>query len=130
MSSIIFSFVLVALIFLPAEGVNAATIDPAPLGKGSLPARLFPDGTVCLVGSNEPSACRAKLMKVPQTVMKAHSATFYGVFDLDGDGSPEVFIDYWSPFNRKDGDNVVLLVFKKIRGKYRQYLRLKARSHG
>ncbi len=130
MLSIIFSFVLVALIVLPTGGVNAATIDPAPLGKGSLPARLFPDGTVCLVDSNRPSVCRTRLVKIPREVKKAHSATFYGVFDLDGDGSPEVFVDYWSPFNRTDGDNVVLLVFKKIRGKYRRYLRLKAESLG
>jgi hypothetical protein len=122
--------VLIALALVPNHGLSAATIDPAPSGKGSLPARLFSNGTVCLVDPDKPSFCRTRLLKIPKTVMKAHSATFYGVFDLDGDGSPEVFFDYWSPFHRKDGDNVTLLVYKKIHGKYRQYLRLKAESHG
>ena len=62
--------------------------------------------------------------------MKAHSRTFYGVFDLDADGSPEIFLDYWSPFSKRDGDNVVLLVYKKLRGRYRQYLKLRAQSLG
>jgi hypothetical protein len=121
---------LTPLIFVSARGVTAATINRDPLGKGSLPAHLFSDGAVCLVDSKKPSVCGTPLVKIPRMVTKAHSATFYGVFDVDGDGSPEVFFDYWSPSNSKDDDNVVLLVFKKIRGKYRQFMRLKAQSYG
>jgi hypothetical protein len=123
-------FALMALSFFSVRILNAAIIDPAPSGKGSLPARLFSNGTVCLVDPDKPSFCRTRLLKLPQTVKKAHSATFYGVFDVDSDGSPEVFVDYWSPIHRKGGDNVVLLVYKKILGKYSQYLRLKAPSLG
>jgi hypothetical protein len=122
--------IFIALLFLFNSHLDAATIDPAPLGNGSLPARFFSDGTVCLVDPSKSNVCGTRLLKIPKTVMKAHSATFYGVFDVDGDGSPEVFIDHWSPFHRREGENVVLLVYKKIRGKYRQYLRLKAESHG
>jgi hypothetical protein len=125
-----FLFLLVALGLLSVHDSSAAKVRPTPLGEGSLPARLFPDGSVCLVDANNPSVCGKRLVRIPRRVMKAHSVTFYGVFDLDGDGSPEVFVDHWSPFNRQDGDNVVLLVYKKIHGKYRQYLRLKAESYG
>lgn len=62
--------------------------------------------------------------------MKADSVTFYGVFDFDGDGVPEVFLDYWPPLGNREQDNVVLLVYKKVGGKYRQHLRLKAESIG
>jgi hypothetical protein len=102
----------------------------APQAKESLPSRLFPDGSVCIVDEKKPNVCAKQLVKVDPSVMKAHSHTFYGVFDLDADGSSEIFLDYWSPSSKRDGDNVVLLVYKKIRGKYRQYLRLKAQSQG
>jgi hypothetical protein len=102
----------------------------APVGKGSLPSRLFSDRTVCLVNPEKPFVCKEWLFKVPPSVMKAHSLTFYGAFDVDGDGLPEVFLDYWSPLDSQDEDNVVLLVYKKLRGKYRQYLKLKAESLG
>jgi len=121
---------LVLFVLVSAHEATAATMNREPVGKGSLPARLCWQRTVCLVDTKKPSVCRTPLVKIPRAAMKAHSATFYGVFDVDGDGSPEVFLDYWSPLNRKDEDNVVLLVLKKIRGRYRQFLRLKAESHG
>ena len=129
-SRLAFLFLISVFGFLSANDSSATTINSIPLGEGSLPARLFANGTVCLVDATKPSVCRKKLVKIPQRVRKAHSATFYGVFDVDGDGSPEIFLDYWSPFGLQDNDNVVLLVYKKIRGKYRQYLKLKAETYG
>jgi hypothetical protein len=113
---------------LPSPAVASDTF--APIGIHSLPSRLFPNRTVCLVDPNSPSVCQKKLMKIPCRILKAHSFSFYGVFDIGGDGSPEIFIDYWSPFDTKNSDQVTLLVYKKIRGKYRQYLKLKAESYG
>jgi hypothetical protein len=112
---------------LAAQGFRQPLV---PQAKGSLPSRLFPDGSVCIVDEEKPNVCAKKLVKVDARAMKALSRTFYGVFDLEADGSPEIFLDYWSPFSKRDGDNVVLLVYKKIRGKYRQYLRLRAQSLG
>jgi len=102
----------------------------APAAKNSLPSRLFPDGSVCLVDERKPNVCLKKMVKVDPRAMKAHSRTFYGVFDLNADGSPDIFLDYWSPFSKLDGDNVVLLVYKKFGGKYRRYLKLRAQSLG
>ncbi|MHC1745495.1 MAG: FG-GAP repeat domain-containing protein [Syntrophobacteraceae bacterium] len=83
-----------------------------------------------MVDERKPSVCAKRLLRVPGTVMKAHSLTFYGVFDLDEDGSPEVFLDYWFPLTKTEEDNVVLLVYKKLQGRYHQYLKLKAQSMG
>ena len=124
---------LVVFAFLSYTTSSGAAVRPVPLiprGEGSLPARLFPNGSVCSVNEKKPSVCQRKLIQIPKKVMKAHSLTFYGLFDLDGDSIPEVFLDYWSPLSNKDNDNVVLLVYKKVRGKYRQYLKLKAESYG
>src|SRR3989339_950618 len=107
-------FLLICLVALSSRDLSAATVDPIPLGKGSLPARLFPNGTVCLINERKPSVCLKSLVQIPRRIMNADSVTFYGVFDLDGDASPEVFLDYWSPFGGPDNDNVVLLVYKKI----------------
>lgn len=124
-------FWLLALIaFFPVLDASGAAIGGAPAGKGSLPARLFPKGTVCLVDEERPSMCSKALVRIPRRVMKARSVTFYGVFDIDGDGSPEVFLDYWPPLDKRNGDNVVLLVYKEVRGRYRQHLRLEAESRG
>jgi hypothetical protein len=125
-----FFLIFLALALFLNQDLNAATIDPVPAGHGSLPARIFANGMVCMVDMNNPSVCQKKLVRLPREATKAHSATFYGVFDLDNDGSPEVFAEYWSPSNHRNGDNIVLLVYKKIRGKYKQYLKLKAESLG
>lgn len=101
---------------------NAATLNPEPKGKGSLPSRLFPDGTICLVNEETPCSCLKKLVTLPKIVRKADAATFYGVFDIDADGIPEVFVDYWYAFNKKQENNAVtLLVYKKINGIWRLY---------
>lgn len=122
-------FFIVAIGLLSDHDSIAATGHPS-LGEGSLPSRLFPDGTVCLVDPSKPRVCGKWLVKIPKRIMKAHSLTFYGAFDLDGNGSPEIFLDYWPPFDDPDSENMVLLVYKKIRGKYQPYLRLKAESIG
>jgi hypothetical protein len=120
---------IVAIGLLSNCDAIAATGRPA-VGEGSLPSRLFPDGTVCLVSPKKPLVCGEWLFKIPQSLRKADFLTFYGAFDIDGDGSPEVFLDYWHPFDNPREETVVLLVYKRIRGKYQQYLKLKAESIG
>lgn len=119
-------------IFSLCDSVAARTLrwPLKPLAVGSMPSRLFRDGTVCLVDEGKPSVCRSRLGKIDRRIMQSHSFTFYGVFNLESDGSPEVFIDYWSPSLRQGEDDVTLLVYKKLRGKYRKYLKLKAQSLG
>ncbi len=52
--------------------------------------------------------------------------TFDGMFDLDQNGSPEVFVEYWpSP-----GDHTQLLIYKKAGGAYAPYLKLAAETMG
>lgn len=120
----------------------------APIGVGSLPARLFPDGTVCIVAANNPSQCTKKLLTGP--ISKANdmmmqkwgagaSISFYGIFDVDNDGHPEVFFDYWGSddpncpekYKSSDGcDAINLVVYKKVGKTYRTYLKLQAESRG
>jgi len=70
----------------------------APEARESLPSRLFPDGWVCMVDERRSSVCAKRLVKVDPKVTKAHSRAFCGVFDLNADGLPEIFLDYWSPY--------------------------------
>ena len=126
-------FAAVGICLFPSIDSAAAGTLQRPLeaaAAGSLPSRLLPDGTVCILDEGKPSTRAKRLFKIPRKILKAHSITFYGLFDLDGDGVPEVFLDYWSPFGKHDGDKVVLLVYKEVHGKYRQHLRLKAQSFG
>jgi len=110
----------------------------APIGVGSLPGRLFPDGTVCLIAPNNPTRCVKNLLRVP--ISKAHykmmqkwgrwvSMSFYGIFDVDKDGHPEVFFDY----GFSDDPNcscITLVVYKKVGRTYRTYLKLQAQTLG
>ena len=52
--------------------------------------------------------------------------TFDGIFDLDNDGRPEVFVEYW-PYL---GDHIELLIYKKVGGAYAPYLKLEAETVG
>jgi hypothetical protein len=51
---------------------------------------------------------------------------FDGIFDIDGDGDPEIFLDYW----HSSDDTITLVVFKKYENAYREYLRLSAPTEG
>lgn len=131
-SYLVLFFVIVLHLLSPLDSFAARTLrrPQQAVANGSLPSRLFADGTVCLVDESKPSVCAKRLLRVSRQVMKAHSFTLYGLFDLDEDGSPEVFLDYWSPLTKSDEDNVILLAYKKLRGRYRQYLKIKAQSIG
>ena len=118
---------LSVLLFLPALS-NAGKRSGVPIGIGSLPSRLAPDGTVCLTDPKNPTACVKKLMRLSRSVNGQDQLTFYGVFDVDHDGSPEVFVEYWPYWEEKD--YVVLLVYKKVKGNYRVYAKCKAESIG
>ena len=98
----------------------------AAIGRGSLPGRLLPDGTVCIVEAKDSTVCRETLFKIPEEIMEKSYLTFDGIFDLDNDGSPEVFVEYWpSP-----GDHTQLLIYKKVGGAYAPYLKLTAETMG
>ena len=88
------------------------------------------DGTVCVIQTRDGHGCR-KLTTLPdEIVAKFHAgnASFDGIFDLDHDGAPEIFIDYWS--FPDDADVIRLLVFKKIGAAYRQYMNVTAPTAG
>jgi len=124
---------LVILLFFPCNSSSARTPSKqplAPLAEESLPSLLLPDGAVCLADSAKPSVCAKRLLRIDKKIMKSHSHSFYGLFDLDGDGSPEVFLDYWRPRLKSDTNYITLLVYKKKHGRYRQFLKLKAESMG
>jgi hypothetical protein len=133
-----FQVLFLVLLLIEVLGISSAFsgnrrcagVGSEPVGKGSLSSRLFANGTVCLVNERNPAICRKELVRIPQRIMKTRDATFYGVFDLDGDGNPEVFLGYWPPLADQDDDNTVLTVYKKIGRTYRRYLRLKAQSIG
>jgi hypothetical protein len=98
----------------------------AAIGQGSLPGRLLADGTVCIVEAKESAACKERLFKIPEEIMGESYLTFDGIFDLDNDGSPEVFVEYW-PY---PGDHTQLLIYKKMEGAYTPYLKLTAETAG
>lgn len=89
---LVLSLLVAVLASFPRDCVSANTTNPEPLGEGSLPSRLLPNGTVCLVSRKNPTVCRETLVRIPQRILKMESVTFYGVFDVDRDGSPEVFL--------------------------------------
>ncbi len=92
----------------------------APSGMGSLPGRLFPDGTVCLTAAKDSARCDKILFKLPDEILTKNVSlifpcislpcrpennffkvpgtgeeskryfSFDGIFDLDNDGEPEV----------------------------------------
>jgi hypothetical protein len=125
---IVISFLCVFLVVLsPIVSLAAEPSEPTKVatGVGSMPALLLPDGTVCTANTKESSLCKEVLFRLPDEMMNESYLTFYGIFDLDNDGSPEVFLDYWP------GEEVVyLLVYKKVGSEYSLYLKLEAESHG
>jgi hypothetical protein len=129
---IILLLVLLSLL-TPSQSMAVESSGPgiAPVGVGSIPGRLFSDGTVCIVDAKDTSRCEKMLFKVPQEIMKkVKHGSFYGIFDVDKDGDPEVFFDYpvWS---EKEGIEVInLLVYKKVGTRYQTYLELQAQSWG
>jgi hypothetical protein len=115
------------LVLLPTLSMAVDSLDPVKVatGIGSIPARLLPDGTVCIDNAKDTSVCEEPLFNLPNQIMAESFLTFYGAFDLDNDGSPEVFFDYWP-----GGDVVYLLVYKKVGGEYSLHLKLEAESQG
>jgi hypothetical protein len=114
------------LCFLASAASFAAENRSIPKGVGSLSSRLLDDGSVCAINPDRPSECRKRLLKIPRSINRQKFLTFYGLSDVDNDGNPEVFLDYWPGLE----DHVVLLVYKKKRGTYRLWLHLKAETMG
>jgi hypothetical protein len=128
------------------------SIDPKDVlarasGAGSTPAMLLRDGTVCLTAGEGSVRCD-KLTTLPADVVRKvtrYHGTFYGVFDADNDGDPEVFLDYWPTSSDADCPNdyrddparpesncgaVTLLVYKRSGSAYRERMKLNAPSMG
>jgi hypothetical protein len=140
----------VACTFAHADGAALRQFTPADVagkaeGVGSLPSVILRDGTVCAIDRSRPSQC-APLVKVPQKLVDAISkqfGQFDGLFDLLGDGPPQIFINYWPTSSSKECpkeyqdpdqgdycDAIELLVFQHSRDGYRPYLTLYADSLG
>lgn len=150
---------LIVLAFIGCSfvGANASTLrafSPADVvgrasGVGSRAAVLLRDGTVCAIEVNDPSQCTA-LGTLPAAVTKIigdNSGMFDGVFDLLGDGVPQLFVDYWPEYNDPNClapyntapvrpgevagcDAVALLVYRYSGKGYQRYLTLNAPSAG
>lgn len=127
---------LLNLILLSIASLSRAeVIDPAQViarasGAGSIPGALLRDGTVCITQTKNGLECRKLTRLSDDVVGKFHDdyASFDGIFDLDNDGAPQIFIDYWSEPDKTD--LVKLLVFKKAGGGYEQYMSVSAPTFG
>ena len=140
------------LVLILMSGCRARLIDPKQVlarasGTGSTPAVLLRDGTVCLTGAEGSARCD-QLATLPGNVIRKfaqYHGSFYGVFDADNDGEPEVFLDYWPASGDPDCPNdyrddpahpesncgaVTLLVFKRSGSAYRERMKLTAPSMG
>lgn len=147
-------FIAIAFIICSVIGPDADTIGtftPADIagraeGVGSLPSVILRDGTVCATSVVDPRQCTA-LGAVSTSVAKIVSdggGEFDGVFDLLGDGVPQVFVDYWPlwndpnclpPYNTPgDGpcccDAMALLVYRYSGHSYQRFLTLNAPTEG
>jgi hypothetical protein len=99
-----FLMVIVCMVcsFVGANAATLRTFGPNDVagkaeGVGSLPSVILRDGTVCAVDKAHPSQCGA-LVKVPKKVVEAIGKSygqFDGLFDLLGEGTPQVFLNYW-----------------------------------
>jgi hypothetical protein len=106
-------------------------------------------GTICALDANDHSQCTS-LGSLPASDTKiigdSSYANFDGVFDLLGDGVPQVFVDYWPqnndpnclpPYNKDRSTSgeagcgaMALLVYRYSGGGYHRYLTLNAPSAG
>jgi hypothetical protein len=167
-------FLLILLAAGHARAGEPSGQSVAPIGVGSLPGRLFADGTVCVVAAKDPTRCEKILLKLPDEIVKknvsmntstseawrtaknffnvpglgeesgGYTASFYGLFDVDQDGEPEVFLDYWPSEDSDCPEKYkelgmppewpcqasTLLVYKKVGTTYRTYIKLYAESLG
>ncbi len=112
-------------------------------GVGSLPGALLRDGTICLTPTTKSLQCRplAKLSDAIPRNFVTQPHFFDGIYDLDGNGEPEIFLDYWPtsdepscPAKEKEpGGNcnsISLLLFRKSEHGYREYAQLHAPTEG
>ncbi|MCE5248432.1 MAG: hypothetical protein ABFD84_07960 [Candidatus Polarisedimenticolia bacterium] len=122
------AFLPLALAFwpTPAAAARASGVALDPKAHGSSPARVLSSGEICLIDASNPERCAKPLMMIPRAVRDASSATFYGVFDLDRDGTPEIVFDTWEA----EDAAVAFHVYKVVDGAYREFLNLKAPSAG
>lgn len=118
-------------------GFGREDIPPPPdtleaIGVGSLPAKMYGDGSICLLDPSRPGDHGQLLFRLPDSlqILRRRALAFLldGVFDLDRCGSPEVFMEY----SGEDGElsGVTFLVFKRRSGRYLLDQELGARSEG
>ena len=116
-------------------------------GAGSAPAMLLRDGTVCMTDAKDSLRCGKPAMLPANVVgkLKRYNSSFYGIFDLTGDGEPELFLDYWPKSGdpdcpkeyREEGDDpgtfcqaVILRVYQRSGATFREAMKLSAPSAG
>ncbi|WP_331960912.1 hypothetical protein [Candidatus Binatus sp.] len=150
--------IILAFIGCSFVGANAGTLRTFSVtdvvrkasGVGSQPAVILRDGTVCAIEANDHSQCTS-LGTLPASDAKiigdSRTANFDGVFNLLGDGVPQVFVDYWPQYNAPDClapynqtpyrpgektgcDAIALLVYRYSGGGYQRYLTLSAPTEG
>jgi hypothetical protein len=127
--------------FSQSEVVGKAT------AIGSRAAVILRDGTVCAIEANDHSKCTA-LVTLPAAVTKIiaeDGGKFDGVFDLLGDGAPQLFVDYWPEYDpdclqpsknppywcgESPDDSMVLLMYRDSGKGYQRYLSLNAPTQG
>jgi hypothetical protein len=143
--------IVVALIpcsFVLANAGTLRTFSRADLvgqasGIGSSSAVLLRDGTICATAAVDLPQCTA-LVKIPAKVteiVRDGYGRFDGLFDLLGDGVPQVFVDYWPASSDpncphdsiESGERcnaIALLVYRYSGNSYRPYLTLHVVSFG
>ncbi len=103
------------------------------IGVGSLPARMYRDGSIFLVDGSHPGDPGRLLFRLSDSLIAeirgAPDFQLDGVFDLDRCGSPEVFIEYCGLYEGSLS-GVTFLVFKRKAGGYVLDLTLGAPSEG
>src|SRR5579862_4540386 len=125
----------------PTRTVDAREIFWRTTGTGSIPGILLRDGTVCATDDSHSFQCRP-LGKLPAQLiasLKNADGLFDGIFDLEGAGTPQVFVEYWrdtvDPICKaqngpEDCDETVLLIYRKVGDTYGEKLKLTAPSYG
>jgi hypothetical protein len=130
------------------RALDASDVVGKASGVGSRPAVILRDGTVCAIEPIDPLECNP-LVTIPAVAAKSIVAygggKFAGVFDLLGDGTPQVFVNYWPISNDPNClppnydahsspndacDAMALLVYRSSKDGYQLYLTLNAPTAG
>jgi hypothetical protein len=125
----------------PIRNINSSEVVSRTIGVGSTPGALLKDGTVCATKTLDSSECKS-LGKLPLDAvakLKNGVSSFDGIFDLQGDGSRQVFVDYWRDAvdadcqeqnASGDCDEAVLSIYRKAGNSFHEEMKLIAPTLG